>query len=368
MKSRLFVVNEDTLNTTVATNIASIFVPPLTGAQWVKTISDLMADMLQIEIGDYIFLWETRSNNQKSRIHGVYRAISKPYYQCTSPTDNAPLKIHIEKAYDFANPVDEYDVLNNPYIKSDLWTIIGKKVAGKSRGTTPLSPKESGYLITLLDGLNPNATFVPWNPARIVTIPNPLVVTYLSTGANTAPASLNAFNPNLLHLFDSTGNVVYEKVLETILNQEMTNRNSAFFSPLGIDTSKVIWYSNYLPYSVEQSEMDYVVIESEDGIHFSKVFVIELMKTGLDNSHIHRSLLYSKWVNETLCLGSNIVNPIIICRDSVDFINGEASSRKQRTLINTDQYIVSTETLYRTKPLEIFTYDFSRNPIFEKKR
>ena len=76
-----------------------------------------------------------------------------------------------------------------------------------------------------VDGLNPNATFVPWNPARIVTIPNPLVVTYLSTGANTAPASLNAFNPNLLHLFDSTGNVVYEKVLETILNQEMTNRN-----------------------------------------------------------------------------------------------------------------------------------------------
>ncbi len=368
MKSRLFVVNEDTLASTIASNIASIFVPALTGAQWVKTVADLMADMLQIEIGDYIFLWETRSGSQKSRIHGVYRAISKPYYQCLTPADNAPLKIHIEKAFDFINPVDEYDVLNNPYIKSDLWTIIGKKVAGKSRGTTPLSQKETDYLITLLNGLNPNATFIPWNPLRVVTVPNPLAVTYLSTGVNTPPPTLNAFNPNALHLFDSSGNVVYEKVLETIFNQEMTNRNGAFFSPLGIDTSKVIWYSNYLPYSVEQSEMDYVVIESEDGIHFSKVFVIELMKTGLDNSHIHRCLLYSKWVNETLCLGSNIVTPIIVCRDSVDFISGETNKRKQTVLNKTNRLIISTEQLYATKSLEIYTYNFSNNPIFNRKR
>lgn len=71
-----------------------------------------------------------------------------------------------------------------------------------------------------------------------MTVPNPLAVTYLSTGVNTPLPTLNAFNPNALHLFDSSGNVVYEKVLETIFNQEMTNRNGAFFSPLGIDTSK----------------------------------------------------------------------------------------------------------------------------------
>ena len=114
--------------------------------------------------------------------------------------------------------------------------------------------------------------------------------------------------------------------------------------------------------------MDYVAIESEDGIHFSKVFVIELMKTGLDNSHIHRCLLYSKWVNETLCLKSNIVTPIIIYWDSADFINGEISKRKQTVLNKTNRLIISTEQLYATKSLEIYTYNFSNNPIFNRKR
>lgn len=368
MKSRLFVVNEKTLEETINSNIASIFVPALEGNQWVKTIADLMADLLQIEIGDYIFLWETRSEGQKSRIHGVYRAISKPYYHCSDINDKAPLKIHIEKAYDFSNPVDEYDVLNNPYIKSDLWTIIGKKVAGKARGTTPLSPKETSYLITLLEGLNPSSSFNKWDPEREIVVSNPLKVTYLSVGNNNRPASLDQFDPNALHFFSEDGNVVYEKVLETIFNQELTNRNVLFFNCLGIDTRKVMWYSNYLPYSVEQSEMDYVIFESEDQVNISKVFVIELMKTELDFSHIHRALLYSKWVNETLCLGANIAEPIIVCRSSVDFINGETQQRRIDKLNETLNFIKNTEKKYNTKELNIYTYDFSRDPIFEKKR
>lgn len=367
MKSRLFVVNEQTLNTTINTGIASIFVPDLIGQQWLKTISDLMADMLQIEIGDYIFLWETRNENNKSRIHGVYRAISKPFYRCDSADDKAPFKIYIEKAYDFLNPIDEYDVLNNPNIKNDLWTIVGKKVAGKSRGTTPLSLKEANYLITLLNGLNPNSTYIPWNPERTVNVENPLRVVLLSCGENN-PCPLNELNPNLLHFFNDEGNVLYEKILETIFNQEMTSRNKDFFKPLGINTDKVIWYSNYLPYSIEQSEMDYVIIESEDGVNYSKIYVVELMKEELDSSHIHRCLLYSKWVNETLCLGSNIVTPIIVCRRSVDFINGEPKKQRADKLAKQDLLIRETEKLYATKSLNIYTYDFSNNPVFERKR
>lgn len=143
MKARLFVVNKDTLEKTLQTNVASIKVPKLEGKQWKKTIADLMADMLQIKIGDYLFFWETKSTESKSRIHGVYRAISRPYYYCESAEDDAPFKIHIEKAYDFKEPIDEYDVLNCPYVKISMWTIIGKKVANKPRGTSPLSLEET---------------------------------------------------------------------------------------------------------------------------------------------------------------------------------------------------------------------------------
>ena len=128
----MFVVNEETYNSTIRTNIASVFVPDSFGAQWVKTIADLMADMLQIEIGDYIFLWETGSATRKNRIHGVFRAISAPYFEQTNPREKNLFKIKIERAYTFEEALDEYDLLNCPFIKEPLWTIIGKKVAGKS--------------------------------------------------------------------------------------------------------------------------------------------------------------------------------------------------------------------------------------------
>ena len=60
-KARLFVVDENTFLSTIHNKIASIYVPDLSGKQWLKTVADIMADMLQIEIGDYIFLWKNKS-------------------------------------------------------------------------------------------------------------------------------------------------------------------------------------------------------------------------------------------------------------------------------------------------------------------
>lgn len=61
MKGRLFVVNENTPLQAVNERVASIFMPKLDEKpQREKTIADIMADMLQIEIGDYIFLGNKR--------------------------------------------------------------------------------------------------------------------------------------------------------------------------------------------------------------------------------------------------------------------------------------------------------------------
>lgn len=367
MKSRLFVVDSSSIVNTINSNIASIIVPDLSGRQWLKTVADIMADMLQIEIGDYIFLWERKSGSQKNRIHGVYRAVSKPFYLCSSPDDRAPFKIHIEKAYDFRCPVDEYDVLNNPHIKDKLWTIIGKKVAGKSRGTTPLSLDEANYLITLLIGKNPSYTFTEFDPARTIQVVNPLQVSYALSGETQRP-TINTLNPNAIAYFDASYNVKYEKVLETLFNQELTNRNASFFNPLGIDVNKVIWYSNYLPYSLEQSEMDYVVMESDDNIAVTHIYLIEFIKGEIDEAHIQRACLYSKWINETQGLGCNVSNPIIVCRDSVDFINGEHTTQRVRKLKSLEQIINMSEQEYNANPLKVFTYDISANGIVFSKR
>ena len=359
-KARLFVVDEDTLRSTLRTNIVSVYTPDPTGEKWLQTIADIMADMLQVEIGDYIFLWETRNANQKSRIHGVYRAISRPYYEMSSPQDHYPFKIHIETAYNFNNPIDEYDALNCPYIKTPLWTIIGKKVKGKPRGSTPLSQDEASKLITLLIGRNPNYSFQDFSRTRIIEVANPLRIDYGNTGEN-CPASptLNAIDPNRLSFFDSNHNVRYEKVLETIFNQEMSSRNNSFFSQIGVNVDKVIWFSNYLPYSIEQSEMDYLIIESDDGENLSRIFLIEFQKNRIDNAHIRRCLLYSKWVNETLALGESITQPIIICPDSYDFINGEQIPRRQLRAQEMQQLITNTVESFSTKNMQIFEYSFT---------
>ncbi|MBE6115648.1 MAG: hypothetical protein E7187_02315 [Erysipelotrichaceae bacterium] len=339
-KSRLFVVNDDTYRNTIESGIASIIMPAPTGQQWLKTFSDIMADMLQISIGDYIFFWKTRNKENKSEIYGVYRAISKPFYRCDDKNDIAPFKIHIEKAYDFCEPIEEYDALNNPYAKNSLWTLSGKKISGKSRGTSPLSMEESKYLIDLLIGKNPDYIFIPFDSSRIIEVQSELAVNYTNT-TNKNYRSLQEINPSELS-FISENNVRYEKILETIFNQELTRKNALFFRPIGIDVDKVIWYCNYLPYSIERSEIDYMIIQSDDGFSQTQVFVIEFQKGQIDKDHIFRTFVYSKWVSETIAFGENLVQPILICNKYKDGI---------------DEIIETFEKDFQSKRVKVYTYD-----------
>lgn len=369
MKSRLFVVDDVTYATTVSTNIVSVKIPALTGDQWVKTIFDIMADMLQVEIGDYIFLWKQRASSQGSCIYGVYRAISKPYYDCSTPSDAYPFKIHIELAYDFTNPVLEYEVLNNPYNKNPLWNIIGKKVAGKSRGTSPLTIDESRYLISLLLDKNPIYKFYPEDKTHTITVPNPLIVDYTLTSNNTRPTTISVFDPNKLSAFYTNRAIRYEKILETIFNMELSNRNKTFFSQIGIDVDKVSWYSNYLPYSIEGKEMDYVIIESEDNLAPCTTSVVEFSINTIDEDHINKAFLYSRWISQTLALGTAAIQPILIVKSSVDFIKGETAPTKLRKLNALSTLITSYEKDYPLKRLKIYTYNFSSgSPKFTQVR
>lgn len=352
--ARLFVVNDETFNEAITTGIASIKVPNLDGTKWLSTISSIMADMLQISIGDYLFFWKTKNVSSKSAIYGVYRAISKPYYECTSPSDDSPFKIHIEEVYNFRNPISEYEVLNCPYLKSSPWTIIGKKVAGKPRGTSPLSIDERNALITLLINRNPFYTYNPFDPSRVINVSEPLKISYFNIGDNLIPASLMSFNPNNLNYFKNNYDVYYEKILETIFNQEMSLRNSVFFTQLGIDVSKVIWYSNYLPYSIDGMEIDYLVIESDDNISETRIKLIEFMKDKIDKDHINRSLIYTKWLNEKMALGCNIVEPILICKKCENI-----ASTTSEFYLDIDMYTNELEQQYKVKKLKVYTYDFN---------
>lgn len=83
----------------------------------------------------------------------MYRAVSLPFYRKDVGV-NAIFHIKISEAYVFERPINEYDVINNPYMKNKLWNIIGKKVAGKPRGSSPVTPEEMQFLIQSLIDAN----------------------------------------------------------------------------------------------------------------------------------------------------------------------------------------------------------------------
>lgn len=358
LKGRLFVVDDNTLKVTIDTKIVSVRTPKPEKEQWEKTIGDIMADMLQLEKGDYIFLWCTKSANQKSRIYGVYRVISAPYYHMDSSTDEYPFKIRVEQAYIFDHPLEEYDLLNSAHIKIPLWTVIGKKVADKKRASTPLTFDEIQCIITMLIDRNHNYTFIPRDDSRFDTTVDGLKIDYRLKGNNPERTTLELLNPNKMYFLNSDGSLKYEKFLETIFNQEMSLKNKKFFEQLGLDVDHIVWYSNYLPYSIEQSEMDYLLMESIDGQIINKMYLVEFMKTIIDDDHIERCLQYSKWVSDTLSLGTLTVQPILIC-----------ANYRKRSSDKLEELIMQLEESYKTMRLQVYCYDFSGdNPSFYKAR
>ena len=55
MKGRMFVVDSQSLQDTIANNIATIRTPNLQGVQWLKTLADIMADILRIDGNGSLF-------------------------------------------------------------------------------------------------------------------------------------------------------------------------------------------------------------------------------------------------------------------------------------------------------------------------
>ena len=351
MKGRLFVVNNDFIKNIDSAMCVEALIPEPKNNEnkfkqnWYKTLTDIMADMFQMQIGDYVFFWETKGNNPDSYILGVYRIISNPFFE-----DNM-FKAKIEPAYIFKNPITEYDILNDPYNKIDLWNIVGKKIAGKSRASTPLSPYEIEFLIQKLIDANPSFEYIPYEN-KVSKCNNEIKVDFSNTSNNTQLDSLSQLNIDNISYINPNGTAKYEKFLELIFNYSIKNNDKELFKILDINLDNVFWYANYLPYSIERKEIDYLIMESSDKVNVNKIDLIEFQKGTLNKDHINKCLLYSKWINYKLAKGTNLTRPIIICEQFRDLEN----------------YICSAEKTYGTNSLEIYTINFKDGITIEKRR
>lgn len=359
MKARLFVVDSNTIKSTLKSMEASVLVPDAKNKNgkakfWNKTLLDIVCDLLQLSIGDYVFLWESGTEN----IYGVYRVLSHPYF-VKQKNRNDIFRIKIGVAYDFSKPINEYEIINNPYMKSKLWNIIGKKVAGKARGTTPLTQDESQFLIQALIAANENYDYI--EDYTEIPVKNEILFDFVNEYNAYIPDYVKDYKYKPIEIFEGS-EVKYEKALEGVLNCCFRDSKEEIIKHLDINVKKVVWFANYLPYGLERSEIDYMVMESEDGENITKIDVIELMSGVIDEDHINRCLQYSKWVASSLTNDKNIVRPILICgRKSVGSKRGFNSTEIQDALRK-------KPSEYGYKELEVYTYARTKSGIEFKKK
>ncbi|MEE3411068.1 MAG: hypothetical protein VZQ47_01215 [Treponema sp.] len=353
MKGRLFAVSEDSRKKSIDKMELSIIVPEPKGKLlWFKTLQDIASDLFQLDIGDYAFLWEEKTKN----IYGVYRIISKPFYR-KEKKQNDMFKIKIEPAYNFVNPIQEYDIVNNPYMKNRLWNIVGKKISGKSRGTTPITEDEISFLIQSFISVNSEFKFIPQTEEK--KIKNELQFD-LSGDEVKVPISLDKYKYQRIKI--TRGNEVhYEKALEGILNLLIRDKKTKELKQLDINIEEIKWYANYLPYGLDRTEMDYMIQESIDGQTITKIDVIELMTAIIDRDHIQRCCQYARWASDALANGKKIIRPILICGNkSIDSKKGIKNTVIQDALQEFPEK-------YKVPNIDVYTYKIINSKIiFDK--
>lgn len=151
---------------------------------------------------------------------------------------------------------------------------------------------------------------------------------------------------------NKNGTVKYEKFIELLFNLLIREHNSEALNKLEIDINNIVWYANYLPYSIDKREIDYLIMESSDNINIDRINLLEFQKATLNEDHINKALLYSKWINSKLAKGANLTRPIIICEKFADL----------------ETIILNKEKFYGTKSLEIYTINLKNGIVNIEKR
>ncbi len=164
MRGHVFVVNEDTLPIHLEYQFVGV------GAGGKDSHIGLLADMLRVKEGDFIFFYIEGTTEKKGRFLGIFKAIDNtvyhlkgsnanepnlPWYYSERTKKYEPLKLIYRKKIRpykvYPKGVLEWVALDKlpTYSKEVIWMLIYRKMKGK-RGNTMLFPWETRRLISLI--------------------------------------------------------------------------------------------------------------------------------------------------------------------------------------------------------------------------
>lgn len=260
-----------------------------------KPFLKMLVDMLNIDIGDLIFLYERQVG-----FHGVYKAKSPLFFDPSKVSNQDglfvdgqwPLRILLESVYYFPKPVNEDLLFSTPKYENIFWIWAYRKSQG-ARGCNTITPEAAEAIVELLVKVNGRdekyTNFNPYKPQKLEEI----------------QFSFAAKN----------GRVVLEDYLRGYIVNEMTT-NKELEKFLG-KLDDIEWYANNVPYHITQKNIDILVFHKNFRYTNAplryKYSVIELKKDKVKPDDVSQLIRYSQWAVGRLANGEvEMIQPILI--------------------------------------------------------
>lgn len=291
IRGHVFIVNEETL----PIHLSYKFVGVSSGGR--DNNIALLADIMRVKKGDYIFFYIEGSSLKKGRFFGIFKAKDNEVYHITgnnAKSPNLPVKLiyrkEIEVFQAYPKGVLEWIALDKlpTYAKELLWSLIYRKMKGR-RGNTMLFPWETEKLISLIREEN-NAKYLSGSEFTFDK------VNYEIKSSN------NSYSHNIgikkqLALNDIKQGETY---LQAYLLQNIELYNNKFLP--NIFGKNIVWIGNEVFAGTGMQKIDILTIEKLDETQY--IYRIIELKHPKSSTNINYAPMqldyYIKWAREDI--------------------------------------------------------------------
>lgn len=291
MRGHVFVVNENTL----PIHLEYQFVGVSSGDK--DTNIALLADILRVKKGDFIFFYIEARNIKKGRFFGVFKAADNLVYHLTGESaldPNLPKKLIYRKKitpyHVYSKGVLEWVALDKlpTYAKELLWTLIYRKMKAR-RGNTMLFPWEVERLISLIKDEN-NGQYLSGQYFTFDTQRYEIIY-----GNQTK--SHNIGKPIQVSLSDIKNSEMH---FQAYLLQNLSIGNNTFFPQ--IFGRNIVWIGNEVFAGSGMQKIDILTIEKIDETEYIyRIIELKHPKSGIGVNFAPTQLeYYINWAREDI--------------------------------------------------------------------
>ncbi|MEO0139596.1 MAG: hypothetical protein ABIL16_06880 [candidate division WOR-3 bacterium] len=278
-----------------------------------KNIS-LLADMLRVKKGDFVFFYIEGSITKKGRFFGIFRAVDNEVYHLTGNDARQP---GLPKKLIYRKKIEPYEVYPKgvlewialdklpTYAKEILWTLIYRKMRGK-RGNTMLFPWEVDKLISLIRDENNGLCLLGQN----FTFDR----SKYKITSGTQTYNHNIGKPIQISLKDINS----ETAFQAYILQNLSIGNNKFLPE--IFGNNIVWIGNEVFAGSGMQKIDILTIEKTDETkYFFRIVELKYPKSGTGVNFAPMQLeYYINWAREDIgghLIGAKKFNikPILFC-------------------------------------------------------